>query len=350
MKKNAKMNIKIAVSVITVVLLSTAIVRAAIPQTWTEDSGNPLFNTADREYYPSVILIDGTYYMYTYGTGGMIDYATSPDGITWTKQGSTGVAGNHPWVIKDDTDYKMYYWDTSIPKWIGYATSTNGITWTDMGVINIASLPGSSSLYDWVVIYNGPGDYEAWGDDNFGLIVYSTSSDGVNWAAGQRVTINEIPTSYTRPHVIKDRDGNYHMWIGYQDASCPHIDGYWNSMIGYAYGTSPTSFTASGSNPIFSRCDDPIGWRPKRTYTPMVIPDCTGDTMKMYFTGKMSGGSYYDIGLATQPLEPILCPGPATKAEILQESGVPGKGLDKAPGLQKPFNPKSQAAEQAGKK
>ena len=31
-------------------------------------------------------------------------------------------------------------------------------------------------------------------------------------------------------------------------------------------------------------------------------------------------------------------------------SGVPGKGIDKAPGLQKPFNPNSNAAEHAGKK
>jgi len=41
---------------------------------------------------------------------------------------------------------------------------------------------------------------------------------------------------------------------------------------------------------------------------------------------------------------------PPTKAEILEERGVPGRGLDKAPGLQKPFNPKSQATEHAGKK
>jgi uncharacterized repeat protein (TIGR01451 family) len=38
------------------------------------------------------------------------------------------------------------------------------------------------------------------------------------------------------------------------------------------------------------------------------------------------------------------------KAEILKLMGVPGKGIKTAPGLQKPFNPKSQAAEHAGKK
>jgi hypothetical protein len=39
-----------------------------------------------------------------------------------------------------------------------------------------------------------------------------------------------------------------------------------------------------------------------------------------------------------------------TKSEVLRLSGVPGKGISKAPGLQKPFNPKSKAAEHAGKK
>ncbi len=38
------------------------------------------------------------------------------------------------------------------------------------------------------------------------------------------------------------------------------------------------------------------------------------------------------------------------KAEILKLMGVPGKGIDHAPGLQKPFNPKSQASEHAGPK
>lgn len=41
---------------------------------------------------------------------------------------------------------------------------------------------------------------------------------------------------------------------------------------------------------------------------------------------------------------------PPTKADILKDSGVPGKGLEKAPGQQKPFNPDSKAGEHAGKK
>ena len=39
-----------------------------------------------------------------------------------------------------------------------------------------------------------------------------------------------------------------------------------------------------------------------------------------------------------------------TKFQILERSGVPGKGISKAPGLQKQFNLRSRAAERAGKK
>lgn len=65
------------------------------------------------------------------------------------------------------------------------------------------------------------------------------------------------------------------------------------------------------------------------------------------------GGSYvYPIGLNwsdASTFQTISLPG-MTKAEILMCSGVPGKGLGSAPGLQKPFNPNSKAAEHAGKK
>src|SRR3972149_5518325 len=39
-----------------------------------------------------------------------------------------------------------------------------------------------------------------------------------------------------------------------------------------------------------------------------------------------------------------------TKAELLMDSGITGKGLETAPGLMKPFNPNSKAADNAGKK
>ncbi|MBN2238170.1 MAG: hypothetical protein JW712_00210 [Dehalococcoidales bacterium] len=54
--------------------------------------------------------------------------------------------------------------------------------------------------------------------------------------------------------------------------------------------------------------------------------------------------AYADWGFATYYAETV------TKADILKARGVPGKGIDKAPGLQKEFNPKSKAYENAGPK
>jgi hypothetical protein len=58
------------------------------------------------------------------------------------------------------------------------------------------------------------------------------------------------------------------------------------------------------------------------------------------------------ISATTGPISVSLCINKwlLFKAEILKLMGVQGKGIEKAPGLQKPFNPKSQAAEHAGKK
>ena len=58
------------------------------------------------------------------------------------------------------------------------------------------------------------------------------------------------------------------------------------------------------------------------------------------------------VSAATNPISVSLCVNKwlLFKAEILKLMGVRGKGIEKAPGLQKPFNPKSQAAEHAGKK
>ena len=64
----------------------------------------------------------------------------------------------------------------------------------------------------------------------------------------------------------------------------------------------------------------------------------------LWYMRSESPDTYY---WATEPRGYNL---PSTKADVLKDSGVPGKGLDKAPGLQKPFNPNSQAGNNAGKK
>jgi len=61
--------------------------------------------------------------------------------------------------------------------------------------------------------------------------------------------------------------------------------------------------------------------------------------------GQLISSSSGEVEVSTYIIKALL-----TKAEILKASGVQGKGIDKAPGLQKPFNPNSQAVYNAGKK
>ena len=67
-------------------------------------------------------------------------------------------------------------------------------------------------------------------------------------------------------------------------------------------------------------------------------PDGYTENLDGFKFGTAAGTTTFDFDLAN------------SKADILENSGVPGHGLDTAPGLQKEFNPKSQAAEHAGKK
>jgi uncharacterized repeat protein (TIGR01451 family) len=67
-------------------------------------------------------------------------------------------------------------------------------------------------------------------------------------------------------------------------------------------------------------------------------------------TGTDSQGELVSAVSSAVSVELIIKKELMTKAEILKLSGVPGKGIDTAPGLQKQFNPNSNAAENAGKK
>jgi len=72
-----------------------------------------------------------------------------------------------------------------------------------------------------------------------------------------------------------------------------------------------------------------------------------GDTMAFDFLSFSEGSSSWSTAWLYEETYTLSAP---TKADVLVDSGVLGKGLETAPGLQKPFNPNSQAGEHAGKK
>jgi len=124
-----------------------------------------------------------------------IGTATSPDGLAWTRVATPvlppGDPGDwdeihtmDPMVILDGGTFKMWYsaFDSSNARRIGYATSSNGVDWTKYASNPVFEPdPGQwddGSVGNHAVVFNG--DYHMWYTSN-GRIGYVTSTDGIDW-------------------------------------------------------------------------------------------------------------------------------------------------------------------------
>ncbi len=188
---------------------------------------------------PTVIYREGEYKMWYTGYDSVthsICYATSPDGITWTKhgpvinKGTTGepdsISMGYPTVIFDG-EYKMWYAGKDSFNWrILYANSSDGIAWTKQGIALDIGAPGSlddTYVYSPSVIKNG--EYEMWYTGMDGLkysILYANSSDGITW---NKHNVDITPSGIGRLHgdgIVRNPAvvfyaGNYHMYFGRYD-------------------------------------------------------------------------------------------------------------------------------------
>lgn len=148
---------------------------------------------------------------------GAIGYATSLDGITWTKFTGTmdpadppvvvldhGVGGSgdsfsaaDPSIIKDGLVWKMWYTgDDSNRKRINYATSVDGIVWQKGGTVlgpesanvtaNYSEGAYAPVVYKVGTTYNMlfSGRKFVSGDEYQTKILSSDSPDGINWSGG----------------------------------------------------------------------------------------------------------------------------------------------------------------------
>jgi len=114
-----------------------------------------------------------------------IKLATSPDGINWTRHGVV-LSPDQTWeingvvdpsVLKIDSTYHMWYngWSNTGVWRTGYATSSDGINWTKYAT-NPVSQNGTGS-----VIFNNNSFVHYYHIDNPPSILKATSSDGINW-------------------------------------------------------------------------------------------------------------------------------------------------------------------------
>jgi len=222
--------------------------------------------------YSTVLKEEGTYKMWYTGHNGTswagIGYATSPDGINWTKQNSgnavlTVTAGKFdsggvisPTIINDNGTYKMWYAGYNGTYWdgIGYATSPDGIAWTKQNSGNAVVPQGSNPSFDYPHIYMPnvikDGDiYKMWYSGNNGSVVttgYATSLDGITWTkyVNNPVMTNSAgkfdSTNVYTPNVVYDGTKYIMFYSGYNGTTWK-----WD---GIGYATSPDGITWTKQN------------------------------------------------------------------------------------------------------
>jgi hypothetical protein len=147
---------------------------------------------------------DGTYYR--------IGYATSPDGISWTRYPGNPVLDRSssggwddrtvwaPTVSKEGGTYRMWCvgYDGSVQR-IGYATSPDGANWTSYSGNPVLDV-GNSGAWDAAslmspVVINDGGFYKMWYD----------GFDGTNWRIGYATS----PLNYLELEVGEAPAGGY---------------------------------------------------------------------------------------------------------------------------------------------
>jgi predicted GH43/DUF377 family glycosyl hydrolase len=297
------------------------------------------------------------------GSAPAIFLATSSDGTTWTRangnaavlQGTpgafdaNGVSGAD--VVYDASDlvapYKMWYSGQSgVFGGIGYATSTDGIAWTKYtagGLLPVPVLdhgaPGSADSFsaaDPSVLKDGS-TWKMWytGDDsNKKRIAYATSPDGVSWTKGGKVLSPEDPGASANiafgafaPTVWKTNSGFSMLLTGRKIVG----GGVFATKIMQSTSTDGLTWTAP------SPALNPSGVNTGFDYSNLNSPDLLYDPLaakpyELYHSGNTiddNGNFHTRIGLATSSDGNSFnkVSGPLTGNSVL-DVGTPGTAFD----------------------
>lgn len=239
------------------------------------------------------------------GTKTFVDTISDPGNVTlsqlWDKYPLNPVLdvgplgsweGNYVWapsVLYNGTAYQMWYTGDDVSTYgrIGYATSSDGVTWTKYGgnpVLNLGP-PGSwdDANIDYVtVLYNGTA-YNMWYSGDDGLIInigYATSPDGITWTRHPSNPVLNFGVSGSwddysvwQPTVVFD-GLTFHMWYIGNDGS--------TNRIGYATSPEGIVWTKNPANPVFAP-GNPGSWDDNGISAPEVLYD--GITFQMWYSG-----------------------------------------------------------------
>ena len=313
------------VALLVGILISTS-TKVFAQTEWTKYEGNPVLNIGSAGewddagvFSPSVLTNGYTYQMWYSGLDGIksrTGYATSTDGVNWTKDtlnpvldvGSPGSWDDEEVllasVLFDGSIYHMWYSGfDGIKLRIGYATSTDGVNWTKdtlNPVLDVGS-PGTWDDEDVVgcyVLFDGT-IFHMWysgNDGSFYRIGYATSPNGVSWTKDTLNPILDVGDAWgwdrlrvQHPRVVTDGT-TYHMWY----SGGVNFD----SRIGHATSPDGVSWTKDTHINYVLNWGNIGSWDDDGVATPFVVFDSSISSYKMWYTGD-DGSDIVRIGYAT---------------------------------------------------
>lgn len=284
--------------------------------TWTKYEGPVLEKGAAGSWdakviaLPNILFNDNVYHMWYMGIGAddilAIGHATSPDGISWTKdpdnpvlkKGSSGswddLGVYHPKVIYEGSIFHMWYTGISTGKERGgYATSPDGVTWTKYAGNPVLSSGATGEWDAGGYILTGPVIYL---DNKFHMwygasnsftseLGYATSTDGTSWTRhpDNPVLSNggsgnwDYPS--TDPGSVIFNGSTYEMWY------CGGEKFKWR--IGHATSPDGIQWTRDAGNPVLD-WGSAGSWDDELVAFPSVLYDPASSKLKMWYVGKDS--------------------------------------------------------------
>lgn len=243
-----------------------------------------------------------------------VAYATSTDGTSWTKYGSNPIMSPAGWendevspntvfYDADDRLWKMWYHGGVVAgvgtRKIGYATSPDGLTWTKSGSNPILSNGGggtwdANGVVEPMVVKFGPTDYRMWyrafNASNLQQIGHATSTDGITWTKSGSNPIFAAGASgqwddgQLNGFTVLYHQGIFHAWYVADDGSAS------NSGIGYAWSLNGTSWTRGPFNPVITNLGG------ANIYSPT-------DILSVYLDGTRARILYGDYDLGASPVK-----------------------------------------------
>jgi predicted GH43/DUF377 family glycosyl hydrolase len=273
---------------------------------------------------PRAITVEGGYEASSW-TRDLTAYETILDGSgSQTVPGSwDGLGVRHPMVLVADGTYKMWYAGVDMygTRRIGYATSSDGLNWTRPVADPVLDVGAegewdSLSLEFPVVVAEGPDSYKMWyageGPDGW-RIGHATSENGIDWTKHPGNPVVDVGEedwnnrAVSGPSILYE-GGVYKMWLN----AVGEADAGWTPYIAYATSADGVDWAWDAGNPLFSR-DPGHPWESGWVWRPSVLHESSDYEMWYSAFGEGQGRT----GYATSPdevtwtkynggLEPVL--------------------------------------------